>query len=76
MVKTTGFNGIEVTFNGMASLLNFMKIYQLVQKLFVGHTDGWTAWGSHKLRCSFLRKVGGYIKQNTAVDENWTGWIL
>jgi hypothetical protein len=28
--------GIEVTFNGMTSLLNFIKIHQLVQKLIVG----------------------------------------
>jgi hypothetical protein len=27
--------GVEVTFNGMTSLLNFIKIYQLVQK-FMG----------------------------------------
>jgi hypothetical protein len=32
--------GVEVTFNGMTSLLNFIKIYQLVQKLLGGtHTD-------------------------------------
>jgi hypothetical protein len=30
--------GIKVTFNGMTSLLNFIKIYQLVQKL-MGGTD-------------------------------------
>jgi hypothetical protein len=37
--------GIEVTFNGMASLLNFMKLYQLLQKILVGdkQTDGQTA---------------------------------
>jgi hypothetical protein len=28
---------IEVTFNGMTSLLNFIKIYLLVQKLLRGH---------------------------------------
>jgi hypothetical protein len=28
--------GIEVTFNGMTSLLNFIKIYQLVQTLMGG----------------------------------------
>jgi hypothetical protein len=36
--------GFEVTFNGMTSLLNFIKIYQLVQKLFGGthrQTDRW-----------------------------------
>jgi hypothetical protein len=34
--------GVEVTFNGMTSLLNFIKIYQFVQKLLGGthkHTD-------------------------------------
>jgi hypothetical protein len=30
--------GFEVTFNGMTYLLNFIKIYQLVQK-FLGRTD-------------------------------------
>jgi hypothetical protein len=35
--------GVEVTFNGMTSLLNFIKIYQLVQKLLGGGaTDGQT----------------------------------
>jgi hypothetical protein len=32
----------KVTFNGMTSLLNFIKIYQLIQKLLGGHTDGQT----------------------------------
>jgi hypothetical protein len=27
------FYGVEVAFNGMISLLNFIKIYKLVQKL-------------------------------------------
>jgi hypothetical protein len=38
MVEDTGLksNGIEVTFNGMTSLLNFIKISQLVQKLLGG----------------------------------------
>jgi hypothetical protein len=32
--------GVEVTFNGMTSMLNLIKIYQLVQKLLGGgHTD-------------------------------------
>jgi hypothetical protein len=34
--------GIDVTFNDMTSLLNFIKIFQLVQKLMWGtdrHTD-------------------------------------
>jgi hypothetical protein len=31
--------GVKVTFNGMTSLLNFIKIYQLVQKLLGGHID-------------------------------------
>jgi hypothetical protein len=42
MLEGTGLKkyGIEVTFNGMTSLLNFIKIYQLVQKLLGGgHTD-------------------------------------
>jgi hypothetical protein len=35
--------GMEVTFNGMTSLPNFIKIYQLVQKLLGGgDTDGQT----------------------------------
>jgi hypothetical protein len=35
--------GVEVIFNGMTSLLNFMKIYQLVQNVLVGgQTDGYT----------------------------------
>jgi hypothetical protein len=29
---------VEVTFSCMTSLLNFMKIYELVQKLLVGDT--------------------------------------
>jgi hypothetical protein len=32
-------SGVEVTFNGMISLLNGIKIYQLVQKLTGGQTD-------------------------------------
>jgi len=36
--------GVEVTFNGMTSLLNFIKIYQLVQKLIGGQTDTQTGW--------------------------------
>jgi nitric oxide reductase large subunit len=36
------YYGIEVTFNDMTSVLNFMKIYQLVQKLLVGETNGRT----------------------------------
>jgi hypothetical protein len=42
--------GFEVTFNGMTSLLNFIKIYQLVQKLLEGdpQTDRQTDWWSHK----------------------------
>jgi hypothetical protein len=30
---------VEVTFNGMISSINFMKMYQLVKKLFVGDKD-------------------------------------
>jgi hypothetical protein len=45
MVEGTGLKqfGVEVTFNGMTSLLSFIKIYQLVQKLLVEwdtETDG------------------------------------
>jgi hypothetical protein len=40
--------GVKVTFNGMTSLLNFIKIFQLVQKLLGvgGHRQ--TDWWSHK----------------------------
>jgi hypothetical protein len=31
--------GVEVTFNGMTYQMNFIKIYQLVQKLFGGDTQ-------------------------------------
>jgi hypothetical protein len=50
--------GVEVTFNGISSLLNFIKIYQLVQKLLVGdtQTDGQTDWWSHKPHIPFLGK--------------------
>jgi hypothetical protein len=40
--------GVEVTFNGMTSLLNLIKIYQLVQKLLGGgghrRTDRQSDW--------------------------------
>jgi hypothetical protein len=38
MVAATAFKnyGVEVTFSDMTSLLNFIKIYQLVQKLIWG----------------------------------------
>jgi hypothetical protein len=41
VVKAMGLKAVEVTFNGMNSLLNCMKVYQLVQKLLVEdtHTD-------------------------------------
>jgi hypothetical protein len=41
MVEVTELKkyGVEVTFNGMPSLLNFIKIYKLVQKLFGGQAD-------------------------------------
>jgi hypothetical protein len=41
MVEGTGLKkySFEVTFNGMTSLLNFIKIYQLVQKLLGGDTQ-------------------------------------
>jgi len=31
--------GVEVIFNGMAFLLNFIKVYQLIQKLIGEQTD-------------------------------------
>jgi hypothetical protein len=34
----TKIYGIEVTFNGMTSLLSFIKIYYLMQKLIRGQT--------------------------------------
>jgi hypothetical protein len=43
--------GVEVSFNGMTSLQNFIKIYQLVQKLLGGGGGGTrrqTDWWSHK----------------------------
>jgi hypothetical protein len=44
MVAGTALNyGIEVTFNGMTSLLNFIKICQVVQKL-IGWTDTQIGW--------------------------------
>jgi hypothetical protein len=41
MVEATGLKiyGVEVTLNDMTSLLNFIKIYQLVQNLIGGQTD-------------------------------------
>jgi hypothetical protein len=47
--------GVEVTFKGMTSLLNFIKIYQLVQKLLGGdtQTDRQTDWWSHKPHIPF-----------------------
>jgi hypothetical protein len=48
MVAATALKyGFEVNFNGMTSLLNFRKIYQLVKKLVVGGgggTDRQTGW--------------------------------
>jgi hypothetical protein len=45
-----------VIFNGMNSLPNFMKIYQLVQKLLLGDTH--TQGGNLTHLTLFLRKVG------------------
>jgi len=39
--------GVEVIFNGMTSLLNFIKIYQLVQKLIGG--GGQTHRQTHRM---------------------------
>jgi hypothetical protein len=36
MVEDARLKCVEVTFNGMIFLLNFMKIYQLVQKSLMG----------------------------------------
>jgi hypothetical protein len=43
MVAATALklHGVEVTSNGMISLLNFIKIYQLVQKL-MGRGESYT----------------------------------
>jgi hypothetical protein len=67
-------HGIEVTFNGVTSLLNFMKIYELVQTLLGGtdrRTDRQTHWWSHKPHF-FLRKVG-YKQPCPAIC--WQIWI-
>jgi hypothetical protein len=61
MVKGTGLKkyGVEVIFNGMTSLLNFIKIFQLVQKLLGGdiQTDGQTDTQTGDLIClTFLSK--------------------
>jgi hypothetical protein len=46
ILKSWGYGfkncGIEVTLGSMISLLKFMKICHLVQKLLVGYTDGKT----------------------------------
>jgi hypothetical protein len=59
---------VEVTFNCMASLLNLIKIYPLVQTLLVGdtqkdrQTDRETSWWSHKPHSSlFLFGKGAKI---------------
>jgi hypothetical protein len=53
--------GVEVTFSGMTFLLNFIKIYKLVQKLFGGHThtDGQTD-----------RQTGGLISLTLVFKES------
>jgi hypothetical protein len=49
--------GVEVTFNGMTSLLNLIKLYQLVQKFMGwGQTDTQTGWWSHKPTFSFRKE--------------------
>jgi hypothetical protein len=53
MLESTGLK-VEVTFNGMTSLLNFINIYQLVQKLLGGTGRLVILQAS----LSFLRKVG------------------
>jgi hypothetical protein len=36
--------GVEVTFNGMTTVLNFIKIFQFVQKVIGGGGAEQTAW--------------------------------
>jgi hypothetical protein len=55
--------GIEVTFNGMISLLNFIKIYQLVKKLLGGGTHRQTDRQTGDLiSFTFLLKESRLIK--------------
>jgi hypothetical protein len=46
---------IEVLLNGITSVLNFIKIYQVVQKLLVGdtYTDRQTDWWFDKPTFNF-----------------------
>jgi hypothetical protein len=43
--------GVDVTFNGMTSLLNFIKIYQLVRKLLVPRLRMSRSYTSSPPRC-------------------------
>jgi hypothetical protein len=67
MVEDTGLKkyGFEVTFNGMTSLLNFIKIYLLVQKLLREggtETDGQTGY---LVSFTFLFKESKLIREIT-----------
>jgi hypothetical protein len=68
--------GVEVTFNGVTSLLNFIKIYQLVQKL-LGGTHRQTDWWSHKTH--FPLKGKGRLKTGkifiTWITSNFKGTL-
>jgi hypothetical protein len=64
--------GVEVTFNGMTSLPNFIKIYQLVQKLLGGthrQTDRQTDRQTN-------RQTGDLISLTFLVKESMLKWIL
>lgn len=54
--------GAEVNFSGTTSLLNLIKIYQLVQT--VGNTDRQSDWWSHKPPFYFLKESKLHIGKN------------
>jgi hypothetical protein len=49
--------GVEVTFNDMTSILNFIKIYQLVKKLLGGQSDRHIDSWSHKPHFPFYASI-------------------
>lgn len=59
--------GTEVAFSDMTSVLNFMKTYELVQKLLLGDTDRRKAWWSHTLHFHFPF----FFFSNVEKDEIW-----
>jgi hypothetical protein len=61
---------VEVIFNGMTSLLNFIKIYQLVQKLLGGDTQTDRQDGDLISLTSFLRKVAKRKKTRTIIHSS------